>query len=87
MQLTPKEKRIITAALAQAKGETIEALERIEVVAKAALQEMRGDGDVQLPESIHQTMQTIASSLHKVLSKQQRARVIREMLEVLGVEL
>lgn len=86
VQLAPKEKRIIRAALAQAKGETIETLERIEAVVQVALKEMRGDGDVQLPKDIHQTMQIITSGFHKVLSKQQRARTILEMCEILEVE-
>ena len=87
MQLAPKEQRIVRAALAKAKGETIETLERIEAVVQVALKEMRGDGDVQLPKDIHQSMQTITSGLHKVLSQQQRARTIREMCEVLEVVL
>lgn len=87
MQLAPKEQRIVRAALAKAKGETIETLERIEAVVQVALKEMRGDGDVQLPQDIHQSMQTITSGFNKVLSQQQRARTIREMCKVLGVEL
>lgn len=87
LAVTKQQRRRISAMLGRIKGESIEALERVEKAVGAALGHLRNSQDGEMPGPMANEMHAIHAGLGRVLSGQQRRRGMRDALEILHVSL